>query len=244
MIVKVYLRVSTNKQDTDNQKYGVVSFCKKNNITVSEWIEEIMTGTKDARDRKIWPTIQSLSKNDLLIVTEVSRIGRNLYHIMEVLKYCMDRGIIIKTVKEGYTLGDDIQSKVMAFAFGIAAEIERNLISQRTKEGLQRRKSEGVILGRPKGKKSSQYKLDENKNEIANLLSSNISYSAIARILNCHRLTVSNYVKTNNMLEDVILIRNRNNIIKYRDAGISTKDISRIYKVDILKMNKFIENQT
>lgn len=115
--------------------------------------------------------------------------------IMGVLNECMNRDIQVWTIKDNYRLGSDINSKVLAFAFGLSAEIERNLISQRTKEALVRKRAEGVILGRPKGSKSAKTKLTGQEMKIQELLDKKVSYSAIGRILGVHRLTVSNFVK-------------------------------------------------
>jgi DNA invertase Pin-like site-specific DNA recombinase len=140
-----------------------------------------------------------MKKGDQLVVTELSRLGRNLMQIMSILHGCMERDIQVFTIKERYELGNNINSKVLAFAFGLSAEIERNLISQRTKEALARRKAEGVILGRPKGRKSDTLKLTGKEGEINLLLNKKVSYSAIARILGVHRLTVSSFVKNKSL---------------------------------------------
>jgi DNA invertase Pin-like site-specific DNA recombinase len=122
--------------------------------------------------------------------------SKNLLMIMGVLNECMNRDIQVWTIKDNYRLGSDINSKVLAFAFGLSAEIERNLISQRTKEALARKRAEGVILGRPKGSKSSRTKLTGQERKIVELLDKKVSYSAIGRLLGVHRLTVSSFVKT------------------------------------------------
>jgi DNA invertase Pin-like site-specific DNA recombinase len=136
-----------------------------------------------------------MKKGDVLVVSELSRLGRNLMQIMKILHDCMEKDVMVYTVKENYELGNNINSKVLAFAFGLSAEIERNLISQRTKEALARRKAEGKILGRPKGSKSNIRKLTGKEDEIKGLMNKKISYSAIGRILGVHRLTVSSFVK-------------------------------------------------
>lgn len=128
-------------------------------------------------------------------MSELSRLGRNLMQIMKILHDCMEKDVMVYTVKENYELGNNINSKVLAFAFGLSAEIERNLISQRTKEALARRKAEGQILGRPKGSKSQMRKLTGKEDDIKSLMNKKISYSAIGRILGVHRLTVSSFVR-------------------------------------------------
>ncbi len=194
-----YIRVSTDKQTTENQRFEIENYCKAQSIVIGEWIEETISATKKLDERKFGSLLKKMVKDDQLIVSELSRLGRNLMQIMSILHGCMERDIKVFTIKERYELGNNISSKVLAFAFGLSAEIERNLISQRTKEALARKKAEGVILGRPKGRKSDCLKLTGKENEIRTLLNKRISYSAIARILVVHRLTVSTFVKSNNL---------------------------------------------
>lgn len=138
--------------------------------------------------------LAKVKKGDLIICSEMSRLGRNLFMIMEILHQCMMKECRVWTIKDGYRLGDDIQSKILAFAFGLSAEIERNLISQRTKEALARKKAEGVVLGRPKGRKSSKVKLSGKEAIIKELREQNVSISEIARIYKVNRNTVSLFI--------------------------------------------------
>ena len=146
-----YIRVSTDKQSVENQRFEIVRFCKNNKLRIDQWIEETISGTKALDARRLGTLLNNIKQNDLIICSELSRLGRSLFMIMSILSHCLNIGAIIWTIKDGYRLGNDIQSKVMAFAFGLSAEIERNLISQRTKEALARRKAEGKILGRRPG---------------------------------------------------------------------------------------------
>ena len=154
-----YIRVSSDKQTVENQRFEISRFAEEQNIQIDGWIEETISGTKNYDKRKLGKLLKRIEKGDLIICAELSRLGRNLFMIMEILNICMTKECRVWTIKDGYRLGDDIQSKVLAFAFGLSAEIERNLISQRTKEALARKKSEGVILGRPLGRKSTKVKL-------------------------------------------------------------------------------------
>lgn len=192
-----YIRVSTDRQTTKNQKFEIKNYAKLHKLIINEWIEETISSTKRLDERKFGQLLLKMKKGDQLIVTELSRLGRNLMQIMKILHDCMEKDIKVYTIKEQYELGNNINSKVLAFAFGLSAEIERNLISQRTKEALARRKSEGMILGRPKGSKSSYTKLTGKEKEIRGYLNKKISHSAIARIIGVHRLTVSSFVKIN-----------------------------------------------
>ena len=190
-----YIRVSTDKQTVENQRYEINQFCDRQEMVIEKWIEETISGAKNVEDRKLGKLLKRMKKGDILICSELSRLGRNLLMIMGILNECMNKDIQVWTIKDSYRLGSDINSKVLAFAFGLSAEIERNLISQRTKEALVRKKAEGVILGRPKGKKSTKTKLTGQEQKIKELLSKKVSYSAIGRILGVHRLTVSTFVK-------------------------------------------------
>ena len=190
-----YIRISTDKQTTENQRFEIQNFTAKRQIFINEWIDETISSTKKLEIRKFGALLQKMQKGDVLIVSELSRLGRNLMQIMKILHDCMEKDVMVYTVKENYELGNNINSKVLAFAFGLSAEIERNLISQRTKEALARRKAAGQILGRPKGSKSQMRKLTGKEDDIKSLMNKKISYSAIGRILGVHRLTVSSFVR-------------------------------------------------
>jgi DNA invertase Pin-like site-specific DNA recombinase len=190
-----YIRVSTDKQTVDNQRFEIERFCSRNNIEVEHWIEETISGTKSPEKRLLGSLLAEVREGDLIICSELSRLGRSLFMIMSILNQLMLNGVRIWTIKDNYRLGDNIQSKVLAFAFGLSAEIERELISQRTKEALARKRSEGIILGRPNGKKSSHVKLTGREQEIRALLSRQFSKSAISRIYGVNRITVNTFLK-------------------------------------------------
>jgi DNA invertase Pin-like site-specific DNA recombinase len=194
-----YIRVSTDRQTVENQRFEIENFSQLKKIMIDKWIEEKISSIERLEDRKFGKLLKKMKKGDQLVVTELSRMGRNLMQIMKILHDCMENEIMVYTIKENYELGNNINSKVLAFAFGLSAEIERNLISQRTKEALARRKAEGVILGRPLGRKSSKTKLTGKEKKIQELLKSKVSYSAIGRLLKVHRLTVAAFIKNNNI---------------------------------------------
>ena len=146
-----YIRVSTDTQTVENQRFEINKFCEVQDMTVDGWIEETISGTKSYSKRALGKLLKKVGRGDLIICAELSRLGRNLFMIMEILNICMTKECRVWTIKDNYRLGDDIQSKVLAFAFGLSAEIERNLISQRTKEALARKKAEGVKLGHERG---------------------------------------------------------------------------------------------
>lgn len=189
-----YIRVSTDKQTIENQKFEINKFTKIQEIKIDKWIQETISATKDLNKRKLGVLLNNLKKDDILIASELSRLGRNLLQVMSILHLCMTKEVQVWTIKDNYRLGTDIQSKVLAFAFGLSAEIERNLISQRTKEAMQRLKAEGRQLGRPRGGKNQTVKLSGKEDKIKKLLQKKISKSAIARIVGVHRLTVAKFV--------------------------------------------------
>jgi DNA invertase Pin-like site-specific DNA recombinase len=194
-----YIRVSSDKQTVENQRYEIRKFAQKQNIVIDNWIEETISGTKDYDKRALGKLLREVGKDDLIICAELSRLGRNLFMIMDILNTCMTKECKVWTIKDNYRLGEDIQSKVLAFAFGLSAEIERNLISQRTKEALARKKAEGVVLGRPKGRKASHLKLTGKEVLIKELLNHGTSKSEIARVLRVNRMTVASFIRLNHL---------------------------------------------
>ncbi len=191
-----YIRVSSDKQTVENQRFEIDNFCKRHKIVINNWIEETISGTKNYNKRQLGLLLKKVSKDDIIICSELSRLGRNLFMIMEILNICMNKECRVWTIKDNYRLGDDIQSKVLAFAFGLSAEIERNLISQRTKEALARKKAEGVVLGRPKGKKTApeKHKLFSKKTLIKELLKEKVSKRKIAKICKVDRNTLTRFI--------------------------------------------------
>ena len=191
-----YIRVSSDKQTVKNQRFEIEKFCMSKHLRIDGWIEETISGTKSYNKRQLGILLKKVVKDDVIICSELSRLGRNLFMIMEILNICMTKECRVWTIKDNYRLGDDIQSKVLAFAFGLSAEIERNLISQRTKEALARKKAEGVVLGRPRGKKSSpdKYKLSGKEVLIKELLKNGTSKRKIAKICKCDRNTLDRFI--------------------------------------------------
>ena len=191
-----YIRVSTDKQTTENQRFEILKFADEKKLSIDRWIEETISATKKLSDRKLGALIERVHEDDILIVTELSRLGRSLLEVMSILHTLMEKDVKVFTTKEHYELGNNISSKVLAFAFSLSAEIERSMISSRTKEALARKKSEGKRLGRPKGKLSVTTKLTGKDDLIREYLEKKIPQSVIARLLNVHRLTVRNYIRT------------------------------------------------
>jgi len=188
-----YIRVSTDRQTVENQRYEIARFCKGEKIKIEKWIEETISGTKTPDKRKLGGLLKVVQEGDLIVCSELSRLGRSFFMIMSILSGCMERGVRIWTIKDNYRLGDDIQSKVLAFAFGLSAEIERNLISQRTREALARRKAEGKVLGRQPGR-AVRVKLTGHEREIRKMLREGKNKAEIGRHYGVHRQTVRIFI--------------------------------------------------
>ena len=175
-----YIRVSSDKQTVENQRFEIMNFCERQKIKINDWIEETISGTKNYDKRQLGKLLKKVDKNDIIICSELSRLGRNLFMIMEILNICMNKECRVWTIKDNYRLGDDIQSKVLAFAFGLSAEIERNLISQRTKE---------------------KYKLSGKETLIIELLKIGTSQRKIAKLCKVDRNTLARFIRRKNLAE-------------------------------------------
>ena len=199
-----YIRVSSDKQTVENQRFEIARFCQQNGITIDGWIEETISGTKNYDKRKLGKLLRRIRAGDLIICAELSRLGRNLYMIMDILHLCMQKGCKVWTIKDNYRLEDDIQSKVLAFAFGLSAEIERNLISLRTKEALALRKQAGIKLGRPEGRSTSpeKIKLTGKERVIQAMIKNGIPKSEIARRCHVNRSTLYRFLEKNSLSGD------------------------------------------
>lgn len=189
-----YLRVSTDKQTLENQRNEITRFTKKNEITVDRWVEEVVSGKVKDLDRKLGYTLKRLKKGDTLIVSELSRLSRTLLDIMSIMHSLLERGVILYSVKENFCLSDNINSKVILFAFGLAAEIERDLISARTKEALATRKAQGVVLGRRAGDCPKMKMLMNNREEILCKYSNGVRISRLSEQYGVSTGTMSKFL--------------------------------------------------
>lgn len=191
-----YIRVSSDKQTVENQRFEIKKFCERQGLQIDDWIEETISGTRAYTKRQLGRLLKRVGRDDIIICSELSRLGRNLFMIMEILNICMTKECRVWTIKDNYRLGDDIQSKVLAFAFGLSAEIERNLISQRTKEALARLKAEGKPIGRSCGRRNNHLnkKCETKHHFILNQLSEGKSIPNIAKKINVARGTLYRYL--------------------------------------------------
>ena len=191
MTVYGYLRVSTDKQDCDNQKVGVEDLARTRGLPIENWIvDDGVSGIKEPEKRKLGKLLKRIKAGDVIICSELSRLGRRLFMVISILEHCMKIGARVLTVKDGYELGDNVQSKILAFAFGLVAELEREMISKRTKEALRRRKMNGEKLGRPFGSVNRRHVLDGKESQIRAELANGASVAEIAKKHNVGKSTV------------------------------------------------------
>ena len=190
-----YIRVSTDQQSTSNQKFEINRYAASHNIQIDRWVEETISSRKPLNKRKLGSLLAELKDGDILISTEISRLGRSLLEVMGILQHCLAQNCQIWTLKEHYKLGSDIASKVLAFCFGLSAEIERQLISERTKMSLDKLKSQGKHLGRPFGAKSKSLKLSKNTKKVKDLMDKGLPKAQIARLLGVDKLTLYRFLK-------------------------------------------------
>ena len=184
-----YLRVSTEKQNPENQRDEIRRFAEEKSLAVDSWVVETVSGKIAHKKRKLGRLLRKMNKGDTLIVTEISRLSRSLTEIMAIMGECLDRQINIYTTKERYTFDNSINSKVLCFAFGLVAEIERNLISMRTKEALALKRAEGVRLGRRPGSDVKMQVIRDNLARIEAMLASGMTVTKICRKIGISRNT-------------------------------------------------------
>ena len=192
-ITIAYLRVSTAEQDLQKDKASILNLANDKDLGKVHFIEEKISGTVSWKKRKIYHIIEELNKGDNLVVSELSRIGRSMLEIIQVLQIALEKGIHVYAVKGKWNLDNSIQSKIVAVVFSMAAEIERDLISRRTIEALRARKAAGVKLGRPKGPGKS--KLDKYRPEIEALLKNGSKQKFIANRYGTSEANLSNWIK-------------------------------------------------
>lgn len=189
-----YVRVSCVKQTIEHQEFEIKEYAAENGIHIDNWVEETISSRKSLKQRKLGQLLDNLHDGDIIIACEISRLGRSLLEVMGILQICLTKNCQVITIKENYHLGNDIQSQVLAFAFGLSAQIERNLISQRTKMSLDNLKASGKRLGRPFGAEAKKLKLSKNAKKIKELLDKNIPKAQIARLMGVQKMTLRRFI--------------------------------------------------
>lgn len=197
-----YLRVSKDSMELKNQKYEIMEYAHRNNLKIDDFVQVEVSSRKDIKKRKITEVFERLQSGDTLIVSELSRIGRSTGEVVNLVNDLIAKQVRFIAIKQNLTINGqhDIQTKVITTMFSLFAELERDLISTRTKQALASRKAQGVILGRPKGSLGIS-RLDDKKQQIEELLAHKVSKSAIGRMLGVSRTTVIDFIKTRKMQE-------------------------------------------
>lgn len=238
MTVYGYLRVSTDKQDCDNQKIGVEALAEKLGLPIESWIvDNGVSGTKEPEKRQLGKLLKKIKSGDVIICSELSRLGRKLFMVISILEHCMKIGAKVLTAKEGYELGDNVQSKVLAFAFGLVAELEREMISKRTKEALHRLKMEGKELGR-RGIKNKHHKSENfNMEEFKKLYVSGMNIEKIAKKLKFSTTWLYNYDCSDDEKRKEVL-----NILKFGRAKKRKDDKKEVIRLSDFKVYKTVSD--
>lgn len=192
-MIFAYLRVSTGKQTLANQQNEISKFTNSRNLQVDRWVTEIVSGKKSGRERKLSSLVRRMKKGDTLIVTELSRLSRTLTDIMAIVGELLKKEVRLYSTKDRYSFDDTINSKVLCFAFGLVAEIERNLISMRTREALALRREQGIVLGRRKGSYTKLQQLIDDRVKIVRMMNCGKSIAAICREYDVARNTFDRF---------------------------------------------------
>ena len=195
MTTIAYIRVSSDKQTCSNQHFTINEYAKAHNLIINKWVEETISSRKPLDKRELGHTLRTMCAGDTIIITEISRLARNLYELAEILQLAIKQSICVISIKENYTFKNDIQSKIMAYTFGLSAEIERDLISTRTKMSLDKLRKQNVKLGRPLGAKAKCLKLAHNQKKIKEWLGKGLSQNKISKLLGVHPTTMCRYLK-------------------------------------------------
>lgn len=195
MSVIAYIRKSTDKQSFEHQEYEIEQYAEKHNLKIDRWVEESISSRKELKKRQLGKLLEELQDGDILIATEISRLGRSLLEVMGILQTCLEKNCQVWTIKESYNLKNDLQSQLLAVVFSIGVSIERSLLSQRTKTALDAKKAAGVKLGRPFGAESKKLKLSKNTKRVRDLLDKKVPKAQIARIMGVQKITLRRFIK-------------------------------------------------
>jgi DNA invertase Pin-like site-specific DNA recombinase len=195
MTITAYLRVSTEQQDLDNQRFAVGEYCQAHGFQLSEVVTDTRSGKVSWQKRDLAQLLARLSPGDILVTPELSRLSRSLQDVFSFLAEAAQRRVTVHVIKGNFVIDGSLQSTVLVTAFGLAAEIEREFISQRTKEALARKRRDGQTLGRPVGSKSSKTKLSGHESTVDNYLRLGLSAPAIAKLVKVHPETIRRYAR-------------------------------------------------
>lgn len=193
-VVYAYLRVSTDAQDVANQKHGVLEYANSHGLGQLLFVEDAISGKTPWQERKLGEILRGCKRGDTVVFAEISRMARSTLQVLEVMRFCVQNEINVHIAKQRMVLDGSMQATITATVLGLAAEIEREFISMRTKEALSKRKAEGVILGRPKGP-APHVRLDDRAQEIRGYLDKGLGKRAIARLVDCSPSTLYDWLE-------------------------------------------------
>lgn len=199
MTTFAYIRVSTDAQDLDSQRHGVIEYARRNGWGDLTYFEDKASGRKDWRERDLGRLIDTAGKGDVLLVAEVSRLARSTKQVLDILEVAAKKGVTVHFAKENLKMDGSMMSHVVATVFALVAQIEASFISARTTEALAKRKAEGLPVGRRKGSKNRNKLLDKNRDKIIEMLKKDVSKAAIAKIIECDRVTLYRWMEANNL---------------------------------------------
>lgn len=199
MATFAYIRVSTDKQDLDNQRHGVIEYAKKHALEPLTFFEDTASGKKSWRERDLGKLLEQAKAGDIMLVAEISRLARSTLQVLEILQEAAGKEIGVHVAKSNMIMDGSLNSRITAVVLGLAAEIEREFISARTTEALAKRKAAGLPLGRRKGSVNIEKKLDKRKEEIKSLLAKGVQKTAIARIAECSTATLYDWMEANGL---------------------------------------------
>ncbi|MGR6841749.1 recombinase family protein [Aliivibrio wodanis] len=203
MTTYAYLRVSTDAQDVQNQKHGILEYANQMGICDIQFVEDTLSGTKKWKKRRLAKLLEGMGAGDTIMFSEISRIARSTLQVLEVLELCLYKSINVFIIKQNMRLDGSMQSKIIATVLGLAAEIERDFISIRTKEALDAKRKLGIIGGRPKGP-AKNLKLDKQKEKITEYLLMGLSQASIAKLLEVSASTLSDYVRRHQLRSQAV----------------------------------------
>lgn len=194
-MIYAYIRVSTDTQTHEGQEYEINKYCQENGLSVDRWCIEAISGTCSIEKRSLGRLLEQMQRGDMLLCTEISRLGRNMMMVMSILNTCSTKGIAIHSIKDRFDLSDSINAKIIAFCFALAAEIERNLISQRTREALAAKRLAGIRLGRPPGSSAKKERFQKERMKVEGWLAEGLTMREAAARLGVHMSTLKRYLE-------------------------------------------------
>ena len=194
-MIIAYIRVSSTQQIYEHMAREINDYAEQNGFKIDRWVEETISSRKPLNKRKLGQLLEELKEGDTLICSELSRLSRSVPETFTILQTCLNKKCVVRAIKENYILGDDLQSQILAFCFGVSAQIERSMISSRTKCALANVKAKGGRLGRPPSAQNKKLKLSKNTKRIKDLLDKGVSKNQIAKIMEVQYMTLCRFIK-------------------------------------------------